>query len=245
MNYYYEDFTEDNYRTILKIAKQHYNLISYEEYKSEGNKILWRHDIDVSVHRARRLAEIEAEEGVLATYFVHLHSEHYNLLETEISRLIFEIIGLGHSIGLHFDPAYYLSLNHQTQDSTNLLKMEKDILERLFDINIKAFSYHNPEKDFMDTADEIAGMVNCYSSYFTDNYGYCSDSNGYWRFNRLQDVLESAEHNRIQVLTHPEWWTPEAMSPRDRISRCIDGRSAARHRRYDEGLERLGRTNVR
>lgn len=244
MNYSYQDFTESKYKTILRIAKQNYNFISYQDYQSKGRNLLWRHDIDISVHRARRLAELEAEEGILGTYFVHLHSDHYNLLETDVTKLILEIMACGHNIGLHFDPAYYLELFPQTKDYTDFLDFEKIFLEKLFGTRVNAFSYHTPVKELMVSNNEVAGMVNCYSSYFSENYGYCSDSNGYWRFKRLEDVLLSSEHQKIQVLTHPEWWTPEPMSPRDRVSRCIEGRAAAQHHRYDEALERLGRNNV-
>ena len=40
-------------------------------------------------------------------------------------------------------------------------------------------------------------------------YAYVSDSNGHWRFDRLPDVLENGGHERLHVLTHPEWWQPD------------------------------------
>lgn len=73
---------------------------------------------------------------------------------------------------------------------------------------------------------------------------YVSDSNGYWRYQRLSDVLENSENEKLHILTHPEWWTPEIMPPRERISRCIEGRSAKQHAIYDEALRKAGRLNV-
>ena len=64
-----------------------------------------------------------------------------------------------------------------------------------------------------------------------DDYAYISDSNGYWRFDRLPEVIAAGAHERLHVLTHPEWWQEEAMSPRERILRCIAGRGAAPRRR--------------
>lgn len=244
MNYYFEDFTEENYRSLLKIAKKYYNFIFYDDYKLEGQNVLWRHDIDFSAHRALRLAQIEAEEGVSSTFFILLHSEYYNLLEKEISQVIFEIINLGHKIGLHFDPTYYQIISDDNKDYGLHLDFERNFLNKVFKIDIKAFSYHNPIKDFMISSNEVAGMINCYSKYFTDHYSYCSDSNGFWRFKRLEDFIEDNKNNRVQVLTHPEWWVPEVMSPRDRISRCIDGRAIAQHTKYDIILNELGRENV-
>ena len=71
------------------------------------------------------------------------------------------------------------------------------------------------------------------------------ESNGFWRHRRLRDVLEAAEDERLHVLTHPVWWTPEPVSPRMRITRCIEGRAAKQHQWYDDLLAREGRENVR
>ena len=47
-------------------------------------------------------------------------------------------------------------------------------------------------------------MINAYAKYFKDNVEYCSDSNGYWRHQRLENFLNN-KHDKIQVLTHPVW----------------------------------------
>jgi hypothetical protein len=93
--------------------------------------------------------------------------------------------------------------------------------------------------------DVLCGMVNAYGRTIWSHYGYCSDSNGVWRHRRLFDVLEQAKENRLQVLTHPEWWTPTAMSPRSRIQRCLDGYAAAVGSYYDDELRGYGRPNIR
>jgi hypothetical protein len=87
-------------------------------------------------------------------------------------------------------------------------------------------------------------MVNTYGAGLRKNFTYCSDSNGYWRFRRLQDVLEQAEDEKLHVLTHPVWWVPDVMSPRERLARCIDGRRDFQHRFYDQTLADYGRENV-
>jgi hypothetical protein len=69
-------------------------------------------------------------------------------------------------------------------------------------------------------------MTNVYGSRIKADYAYASDSNGYWRHERLHDVVESGGHERLHVLTHPEWWQAEAMSPRARLERCLEGRTA-------------------
>lgn len=247
MNYYFEDFTENEYRKLLKIVKANWRFINYPECKSAGKVCLWRHDLDFSVHRAYRLAQIEAEEGVCATYFIHLHSEFYNPLEREISNLIVEIDNLGHDLGLHFDPAFYGPRIQTSQDMLAFLRLERELLENMFQATVQAFSFHNPDVgNWLDMdQDEIGGMINTYGPYFKEHYGYCSDSNGYWRFRRLRDVLEAAEDEKLQVLTHPGWWVPKPMTPRARIARCINGRAAKTAMRYDRLLAEQGRENVK
>lgn len=247
MDYYKEDFTEKNYRKLIKQAKVNYNFITYDALKSHGKNVLWRHDVDFSVHRAVKLAHIEAQEGVISTFFIHLHNESYNVLEMGVAKKIYEIIELGHDIGLHFDPNFYSLMNMEMSKLNNYLNMEKEILEKIFGVKIKAFSFHNPDVgNWLQVENTIvAGLINTYSADIKEKYSYCSDSNGYWRFRRLEDVLHDAKEEKLQVLTHPEWWVPEVMTPRERITRCIEGRARNQHEWYDKLLLEMGRENVR
>ena len=83
-----------------------YRFARYGERPSDRH-VLWRHDVDVSMHRAARLAEIEAERGAVATYFVNPRSAFYNLRSPKSRRLLRRIRSLGHEIGLHFDAGAY------------------------------------------------------------------------------------------------------------------------------------------
>jgi hypothetical protein len=238
------DFTEDHYSELLRLAKNRYAFVAFGDTQTSGNTILWRHDVDFSPHRARRLAQIEAGQGVRATYFVLLHSEFYNALEREVVGIFQEIAALGHPIGLHFDAQFY----GDGQDLETLLQMERRMLQTTLALPIDAFSWHNPFRgDWIESASaaSIGGMVNAYSSAIRERFSYVSDSHGVWRFRRLHDVLAKAEESHLQVLTHPEWWVPEAMPPRARITRAIDGRAARNERFYDEALAAIGRPNVR
>jgi hypothetical protein len=237
------DFTEAHYRANVRTAKVYY---AFEHYgtRSDEPHVLWRHDVDCSPHRALALARIEAEEEVTATYCFLLHSDFYNLLEPAVMRRVREILSLGHRLGLHFDAAVV-----QPADEAELeraLARERAILEDVFGAPVEAFSFHNP--DFRETIgfdeDEYAGMLSTYGATLRRGYHYVSDSNGYWRFKRLADVLGEREHPRLHVLTHPEWWQAEPMSPRARIARCIEGRAHRVGADYDAILPAIGRLNV-
>jgi len=242
------DFTEQHYRELLRVAAKTYSFTTFTDaFSAPGRPLIWRHDVDLSVHRAARLAAIEWEEGVHATYLFSPHSPFYNVLEREVAGRIRAIADLGHSVGLHFDPQFYGLAENDELQLEHRLAAERRLVEDALGIELVAFSFHDPSPSLIRTQrrDAIAGMANAYGPTMAERFAYCSDSNGYWRFRRLHDVLEAAVDERLHVLTHPEWWTPEAMSPRDRVARCIDGRAARLHQTYDERLEEMGRLNVR
>ena len=238
-----DDFTEAAYRDLIRLAKRRYRFLAFSDYRdAPPGSLLWRHDIDFSVHRALALARIEAEEGAVATYFLNLHSRFYNALEPEIAERVREFVALSHKLGLHFDPSFYAGRPKPLEEA---LAGERALLEDVFEAPVGAFSFHNPALEgWADERDEIAGMVNAYGSYLREHYVYRSDSHGRWREPPLADLLSAGDAERLHVLTHPEWWVPEPMSPRDRVSRCIDGRAAAQHARYDAVAAAAGRANA-
>jgi hypothetical protein len=221
--YHFSDFTTGHYRYLIQKAKENYIFSTYDSFDKDKKFVLCRHDVDLSPHRSLRLAQIEKEEGAVATYFWHLHSEYYNLYEKEVFDIVTAINKMGHQFGIHFDTHFY---NIQTQEQIEQsLQKEKKILESLFDVDIKVFSFHNTNPFIMSCQDwQYGGLINTYASYFQKEVTYCSDSNGYWRFSRMADIIEKAEAPRLQLLTHPEWWQEEIMSPWQKIQRAIEGR---------------------
>ncbi len=241
-----DSFTEVEYRSLIKVAQENWKFIGYDDCCCTDASILWRHDIDFSVHRARALAEIEASESVVSTFFVLLHSQFYNVFEQDIYKLIHEIIGMGHHIGLHFDPSFYGQKIRSEIDLIEIMTFEKNILENLYGCKIAACSWHNPSTiDYPSFgAQQIAGMINAYSTDIATKFSYISDSNGLWRERTLKDVLEQHIEQYLHVLTHPEWWTPAAMPPRDKIVRAAVGRKEAALKSYDNFLALHQRPNI-
>ena len=242
------DFTEENYKRLLKIAKIKNDFISYEEAISADHGIIMRHDIDLSVHRAKALAEIEHQEDIQSTYFVHLHSILYNVLEKEIVLLLKEIVRKGHRIGLHFEPSFY-DISDTQMDLLNFYaEKEKKILEDIVECPITCFSFHNPDSGgqwhLLET-EKIANMINVYNPFFREKFQYCSDSNGYWRFQRLENVIENCKGKRLHILLHPVWWQQEAMYPYDRIKRSAIGRCEKSLGTYSQLLVEANRLNVK
>lgn len=243
LQYHIDDFTVAEYRKILQLAKQNYQFETFDKISLTNRFILWRHDCDLSLNRALRLAMIENEESITATYFINPHCEFYNLLEKKQGAIINKILELGHHIGLHFDASFYDI--HGENQLDDLVAKEAAWLRSWFGYNIHTFSFHNPTPFLLSCEkDSYGGLLNCYSSFFKDNVAYCSDSNGYWRFRRLRDVLTEAKEDHLQVLTHPGWWQETAMLPRDRVLRCFNGRAQAGMNDYDAFLQQNQRKNV-
>jgi len=184
--------------------------------------VLWRHDVDISLNRSLRLAEIEAEVGVVATYFVDIHSTFYNAFEASQSSLLRRILSLGHRLGVHFDANYYDPADEDELEV--LVGREASLLGSTFAARVDAMSFHNPSSRHLEWVRErYAGLVNCYSQRLKDGTAYCSDSKGYWRYRRLYDVVSEGADPRLQVLTHPGLWQRDAMPPRQRLSGWPDG----------------------
>lgn len=239
-------WTLDGYRALVRTANERFYFATYDERPSEPH-VLWRHDIDYSVHRALKLAEIEADEGVRTTHMFMLNIPFYNLLDYDLQVVARKIIALGHRAGLHF----YVDTRRVEKWSEEELsaRMEQDriILSDLLEAPVDVVSYHDPTAggliDF--NADTMSGMVNCYSARLQRDYEYCSDSNGHWRHRPIPEVLSDPAHDRLHVLTHPAWWADEAMAPRPRIEAALHEHSRWIMKEYDDHLARSGRDNIR
>jgi hypothetical protein len=239
-DWHFEDFTEASYRDIVAAALDRY---AFEPFGTgaAGRHVLWRHDVDYSPHRAVALARIEAELGARATYFLYLRSDLYNVFEPAVHARVREIAALGHWIGLHFDSGFW-----PDGPVDERAAWEGRVLSGALGVPVRCVSLHNPSVSGTEDLDveELGGMVHAGARSVRDRYAYVSDSNGYWRYGRLSDVLAAGGHERLHVLTHPEMWQEEAMSPRQRIMRCIEGRARASEATYDDLLATNDRVNV-
>ncbi|HEV7565360.1 MAG TPA: hypothetical protein VGO31_05315 [Microbacteriaceae bacterium] len=233
-------FTEDEYRDLVAQAAQRFEFVGYSALAPDAPHVLWRHDVDMSMHRAAKLAQIEADVGVRATYFVHLHSRFYNAFEPEIVQLIAKIANFGHWIGLHADP----QTARPGRDVSDQLNLERTLLAEVAGVAVDAVSFHDPDLGGLDESDVVSEMTNASSTRLREAYRYCSDSNGIWRFQPLLALLNAPDIGDLHVLTHPEWWTPEPLTPRARVQRCIAGRAARQGRAYDAKLAEIGRPNL-
>ena len=67
----------------------------------EPGDLFLRHDVDLSLHAAVQMAELEAELGAKTTYLLMTESVFYNLASPEGDVAIARLRQLGHAVGLH------------------------------------------------------------------------------------------------------------------------------------------------
>jgi hypothetical protein len=238
------DFTEAGYEALLREASRRFRFADFSDLTGNEGECIWRHDVDMSPHRAVRLAEIEKNAGVRAHYFIMFGSRFYNPFEPGVTHVLKRLAGMGHGIGLHFDPSA-IPFPNDSGCVQEALRKQADMLSFVLEASVDSFSLHNPmaAQAVGLTTEKYGNLLNVSAPTLVNSFSYCSDSNGIWRHCRLIDVVRDSSVCRLYALTHPEWWVPSAMRPRERIQRCIDGRAACAGREYDEDLVRFGRPN--
>ena len=103
---------------------------------------------------------------------------------------------------------------------------EGDILN----IEIDIVSFHRPEKKYIGSMEKIAGKIHTYMPEFVNNIKYCSDSQGEWRYENPYDILANKKIKKIQLLTHPIWWTtPKEFSPGEKVAYHLKGAQHEKH----------------
>jgi hypothetical protein len=242
--YKFDQFTLDNYKRLLEIAQKNYEFIFFEDLnRTNGRRIILRHDLEFSPELALEMAEIEYSLGIKSTTFLNMHSEFYNLLDKETSDIVGKIISLGHQIGCHMNSHFY-GIKSETQ-LEDYLEFEKEILQRLFNSSINSFSFHNTNSFVLEfTKAKYAGLINTYSPAYFNEIGYCADSTGFWRFENLFERLEIGDDQIMQVLIHDGMWSREILPPRQRIYSVIEQRAQKLKIYYDKSLKKFNAKNI-
>lgn len=218
-------FTWHDYTYLLKaFLNSGYIFSDYADLDPEKSHVILRHDIDFSLEAARDIARIEADMGIVAHYFILLRTEFYNVCSPSDLIILEEIRDLGHEIGLHFDAAQY---DNQMDVIQKAVRRECEILETIVSVPVKSISFHRPAKSLQGIPNRLADRMHAYQPQFFSDISYFSDSQGAFRFGHPLDSDAFRRKAAMQLLTHPIWWTREAVSDRlDLIDRFLEGRSA-------------------
>jgi hypothetical protein len=187
-----------HYRELLGAAEAGGYRFAFYDREPEAGDLLLRHDVDLSLDAALGLAELEAESGAAATYFLMTRSVFYNLASVEGERAVSRLRELGHRVGLH---AVYPQLD----------------LDDRFD---PVVAWHNPDPEFM--REPVDGAVNVMQAPYFDPDHYRSDSNQHWRSGCPHEDLANGRFEWLQLLTHPEIWVYPGRTMQETMTSMLD-----------------------
>jgi len=194
-----------HYRELLEAARGGgYRFAFFDDEPASGTLLL-RHDVDLSLDAALRMAELEAEAGAGATYFLMTRSVFYNLASSEGEAALERLRELGHRVGLH-------------------AVWPRAELDERFD---PVVAWHNPEPEFMRKP--LNGALNVMQEPWADVYR--SDSNQHWRQGCPHEELAAGAFERLQLLTHPAIWAYPGATMRETMLAMLD---AERGRRLEQ-----------
>jgi hypothetical protein len=193
-----------HYRELFGAARAGgYRFAFFDREPSPGDLFV-RHDVDMSLDAAVLMAELEASEGVAATYFLMTRSDFYNLDGSVGRRTLARLRDLGHRVGLH---AVHPNVE----------------LDERFD---PVVAWHTPDPDFMSLP--IDGAVNVMQNPWFEPATYRSDSNQHWRSGCPHDDLAAGTFPFLQLLVHPEIWVYEGATMRETMEAYLDADRDAR-----------------
>jgi hypothetical protein len=235
------DFTYTSYGEFLKlISESGYAFTDYYNYTRVNNPCILRHDIDYDIMKAFEFAKFETKiftfsQQVHATYFVLLTSPFYNVLSHTVIKTLKEIINMGHEIGLHFDATQYLS---PSNGIIGCVRKELSILEQILERPVTVVSLHRPSQTALKADVAIPGVINSYSQIFFKEFKYISDSRHHWQEN-VENIVASKEYKKLQILTHPFWYTEMITSCRDKLFSFISSGNLARYYGMNDNFKNL------
>lgn len=219
-------FTYRSYRRMLRtLLDAGYSFRAFDE-TADANEpfVLLRHDIDLDLRKALRMAEIEAELGVTSSYFILVRTEHYNVFSAEQSELLRRILALGHYLGLHFDCAAYPEALSAAELAAACAR-ERELLEAWFDHPVTIVSFHRPSAMVLTGDPDLSAPVpHTYMTRFTKDIRYCSDSRGRWQSGDPTSSEEFLARQPLHLLIHPIWWDERPVSPYECLLQYVDGK---------------------
>lgn len=223
-------FTYKAYRELISLLREYnYTICDYHNYTQTDRSVILRHDIDLEIEKAVKMAEIEEQMGVSSTYYVLVSSNFFNIFSKRNQDQLKRICDMGHAVGLHFDEVKY---DAEETDLVQVMEEEAALLEKCLGHEVKSLSMHRPSKATLEADYKVAGgrIVNSYGMEFFHRHKYVSDSRRNWREDVI-DIIKSGEYDRLHVLTHPFWYDEEEVGASEALKRFCTGSAV---RCYDD-----------
>ncbi|QDS37002.1 hypothetical protein [Brevibacillus brevis] len=207
-------FSYSEYSQIIHCIKKQHNIIDYSEVNVDTKRFaVIRHDVEFSVERAYNLAKLENTLQINTSYMFQIRNNAYNLFSNENIRMVREINGMGHKIGLHV----HLGMLDSLAEINQYIVHDSKVMESFLQIPIDRFSFHRPPKELLKMNVKLEGLINSYEDRFFEfreeedgfeslQIKYISDSRHTWNYGYPDEKTIKAD-SKIQFLFHPYSWT--------------------------------------
>lgn len=210
----YEPVTMDSYLSG-KVDSSHKKIV------------LIRHDVDRWLMTALRMAEVEAQLGIVSSYYFRLP----NTWDEKVSR---RVAKLGHEVGLHYEVLDKAKGNLDL--AAEYMNSDLDMARKVAPVTTAAM-HGNPatpydNRDFWKAMrfSDFGLLGEAYLSIEFDNFHYLSDTGRSWRenyfniydaplkgaseneslgLNKTDELIDSIEgfNKNLYIVTHPERWS--------------------------------------
>jgi len=191
-------FSYTELRKFLMYLRDNFKVTSLGGWDG-SNAVIMRHDVEHDLKSAYKMALLELECEVPATYFAMTTCHTYNLMSISNRKLLTRISDMGFEIGLHFDPDVYGDI--PSNDLRRKVELEAQILESIINKKVKSISLHNPSK--RGNYPTFPGFRNAYSTEIAHDDIYISDSCMHFRGKDLYSFVTRAKRHPVQILLHP------------------------------------------
>ena len=204
------DFSVDAFVSLIAdFRKAGYRFCTFSDVEPERCVVL-RHDVDFSPADAAKMAAIEQELSVNATYFILLTSAFYNAIAPQTKTHVTAMIASGAKLGLHFDPSIYDNYEAGFEG-------ERRIFEEAFGQKLEIVSLHRP-RDFLDDNDRrLPGVRHTYEDEYFKNLKYFADSGGSFAHGHPLESDEFQARKSLHLNLHPIWWMRKGAGPSDKL----------------------------
>lgn len=232
------DFTLEKYRALLSAALDGgFDTITYVEYlaekeKQDSRRLIMRHDVDKRPDRSLRVAQLEKDMGVRATYYFRCVPCSYD--ET----IMRQIESMGHEVGYHYEDLTLAKGNKRNAQShfEMWVKKMRDI------VRVRTVCMHGSPLSQFDNRlmwegetqrqERYGALGLAGEPYFDTDWNdveYLTDTGRCWdgdRFSRrdkvangagrkyalhstddLMNWLRQSDARTVMITTHPQRWT--------------------------------------
>ena len=211
-------FKYSDYAGFLRLLKRLGRIVPFRDWDQKSIVFLMRHDFDVDVSLAFRLAAIDEENGVRSTYFFLMTCDTYNPLSPRNRRFLTQLTERGFEVGLHFDPTVYGDVSEEALGDR--VREEAELLSRISGQDVRSVSLHNPSVH--GRYPTFGGFVNAYDPRVFDDTCYISDSLMNFRDKDPRKFVERVADRTVQILTHPMHYSEDGSGYPDIMSRHIN-----------------------